>query len=70
VLDSLSGLGTGSLREHYDRIVAGDGRFILSGGSSKARGLSEAELAGKRVEFGNPNLLVRLALEHDRVINY
>ena len=37
VLDSLAGLGTGHLREHFDAIVAGGGRFYLSGMSSKAR---------------------------------
>ena len=70
VLDGLTGVGTGSLREHYERIAAGGGRFVLSGASSKSRGLGEADLAGKPYEFGTPQLLVRLALEHDRVINY
>lgn len=70
VLDGSVGLGTGSLREHYDKLVAGGAKFYLSGASSKARGVSEADLAGKAFEFGNPNLLVRLALEHDRVISY
>ena len=69
-LDALTGLGTGSLREHYDAIVAGGGRFYLSGMSSKTRGLSQAELAGKPVEMATPAVLVRLALEHDRVLNY
>jgi len=70
VLDNLTGLGTGALREHYDKLTAGGARFYLSGGSSKARGLSEADLAGKQVEMANPTVLVRLALEHDRVISY
>jgi predicted peroxiredoxin len=70
VLDSLSGLGTGSLREHYDKIVAGGGKFFLSGGSSKARGLTDADLKGKPYEFGNPNALVKLTVDHDRVISY
>ena len=70
VLDSLVGLGTGSLREHYDKIVAAGGRFFLSGGSAKARGLTPEELAGKPYEFGNPNALVRLAVDCDRVITY
>ena len=70
VLDALTGLGTGSLREHYDKVVAGGGRIVLSGGSAKARGVTESELAGKPFELGSPNLLVRLVLEHDRVINY
>lgn len=70
VLDSLSGLGTGSLRESYDAIVAGGGRFYLSGMSSKARGVGEADLEGKPAEPAMPNVLIRLALEHDRVLSY
>ena len=31
------GLGTGTLREHFDAIVKGGGRFYLSGGSIRAR---------------------------------
>ena len=42
VLDNLVGLGTGRLREHYDAIAAGGGRFYLSVMSSDARGLGEA----------------------------
>lgn len=70
VLDSLSGLGTGSAREHFDAIVAGGGRFYLSGMSSKARGVGEADVEGKPVEMAMPNVLVRLALEHDRMFTY
>ena len=70
VLDHLSGLGTGTLRELYDGVVAKGGRFFLSGGSSQARGLSEAELHGKSYEFAGPARLVELSLEHDRVFVY
>jgi hypothetical protein len=70
VLDNLFGLGTGKLRESYDAIVAGGGRFYLSGMSSKARGMSEADLQGKPAEFAMPNVLVRLSLEHDRMFTY
>ena len=70
VLDQLSGLGTGKLREHYDAIVAGGGRFYLSGMSSKARGLSEMDLKDKPAEFAMPNDLVHLSLEHDRMFTY
>ena len=61
VLDSLNGLGTGSLRESYDAVVAAGGRLYLSGMSSKARGVVEADIAGKPVEFAMPNRLVQLA---------
>ena len=70
VLDNLSGLGTGSLRESYEAVVAGGGRFYVSGMSGKARGLTEADLEGKPAELALPNVLVRLALEHDRVLTY
>lgn len=70
VLDSLVGLGTGNLRQAYDGIVAGGGRFYLSGGSSKARGVTEQDLAGKPAEFAGPPQLVRLSLEHDRMFMY
>lgn len=70
VLDSLTGLGTGSLRESFDAVVAGGGRFYLSGMSSKARGVSEADLEGKPVEFAMPKRLVQLAFEADRAFTY
>jgi uncharacterized protein len=70
VLDSLVGLGTGSLRESYDAVVAGGGQLYASGMSSKARGLGEGDLEGKPVELAVPNRLVELALESDRVLTY
>lgn len=70
VVDSLQGLGTGSLREHYDVLIAGGARFFLSGLSAKARGLNEAELEGKPVELGSPKRLVQLAVEYDKVLCY
>jgi predicted peroxiredoxin len=69
-LNQLEGLGTGKLRELYNAVAAGGVRFYLSGGSSKARGLSEKELAGKAVQFATPRDLVRLAVEHERMFNY
>ena len=70
VLDSLAGLGTGSLRESFDAIVAGGGRFYVSGKSSKARGVTEDDLEGKPAEFAMPNRLVQLAFEADRAFTY
>ena len=70
VLDNLAGLGTGKLREHYDAIVAGGGRFYLSGMSSKGRGVTDSDLDGKPVEFAMPNVLIRLSLDHDRMFTY
>jgi predicted peroxiredoxin len=70
VLDSLTGLGTGSLRESYDAVVAGGTRIYASGMSSKSRGLAESDLEGKPAELAMPNKLVQLALEADRVLTY
>jgi predicted peroxiredoxin len=66
VLDSLVGLGTGSLRESYDAIVERGGRFYVSGMSSKARGFEPDGQA----EPAMPSRLVELVLEADRVLTY
>jgi uncharacterized protein len=70
VLDSLVGLGTGSLRESYDAVVAAGTPLFASGMSSKARGLVEGDLEGKPVELAMPTRLIQLALEADRVLTY
>ena len=70
VLDNLSGLGTGSLKESCDALVDAGARFYLSGMSSKARGVGEAELRGKNAEMAMPTKLVELSLEHDRMFTY
>ena len=69
-LDQLVGLGTGKLRELYDALAAGGVTFYLSRGSSQARGLTEGDLAGKKVQFGTAKDLVRLSAEHDRMFTY
>ena len=70
VLDSLNGVGTGSLREHHDAIVDGGGRFYLSGMSSKARGVTDGDITGKPAEMAMPDVLVRLSFESDVVLTY
>lgn len=70
VLDSLSGLGTGSLRESYDAVVAAGTQIHASGMSSKARGLTTDDLDGLAREVAMPSRLVQLALEADRVLTY
>lgn len=69
-LDQLTGLGTGKLRELHDALAAAGVPIYLSAGSSKARGLTDAELSGKKVQWGSPRDLVRLATEHDRLFTY
>ncbi len=70
VLNTLTGVGTGKLREHYEAIVKGGGKFYLSGNSCKARGITEMDIKGKPAEFGSPNVLVRLSVENDRMFTY
>lgn len=70
VLDHLQGLGTGTLRDLYDGLVAADVPFYASGGSSAARGLPLETLEAKGVEPAGPPVLVRLATEHDRMFTY
>jgi uncharacterized protein len=70
VLDSLNGIGTGNLREHFNALVAGGARFYVSGMSAKSRGVTESDLAGKPAEFAMPNVLINLSLDHDRMFNY
>jgi len=70
VLDHMSGLGTGKLRDSYDAVVASGAKIYLSGMSAKARGLIETEIESKPVEFAMPNVLVQLAIEHDRMFTY
>lgn len=65
VLNTLAGIGTGKLRDHYEIIVKGNGKFYLSGNSSKARSVSEADIKDKPAEFALPNILVRLSVESD-----
>lgn len=70
VLDGLTGLGTGSLRDSFDAVVAGGARIFLSGMSSKARGVGESDLEGKSAELAMPTKLVQLTFEADRVLTY
>ena len=69
-LDNLAGLGTGKLREHFDIIAKAGGRFYLSGMSSGARGVTAADLQGKPAELAPPAVLLKLALENDRMFTY
>jgi predicted peroxiredoxin len=70
VLDNLVGLGTGNLRELFNAIAASGSKIHLSGMSSKVRGLDSQAVSGKPVEMATPNVLVKLALEHDKMFTY
>jgi predicted peroxiredoxin len=69
-LDAGHGIGTGSLREHVDALVAGGATLYASGLSSKARGLGPDALGGLPVTMAPPDRLVELAFEADRVLSY
>ena len=69
-LDAATGIGTGSLREHVDALVAGGATFYLSGMSSKARAIGPDSLGGLAVTLAPPSRLIELALEADRVLTY
>jgi uncharacterized protein len=70
VLASVTGLGTGKLADHYKTIVEKGGRFHLSANSSKARGLTDADIAGKPAAFAQAAVFVKLASEADKVLVY
>jgi uncharacterized protein len=69
-LNSIVGLGTGKLREHFDAIIKAGGKFYLSGNSSKARGLTATDLEGKSAEFALPTVLLKLSIESDKLFTY
>ncbi len=58
------------MRESFDAIASGGGRFYVSGMSSKARGVTDGDLAGKPAECAMPQRLVQLAFEADRAFTY
>ena len=67
VLDNLTGLGTGSLRESYDAVVSAGAKIYISGMSAKARGINTDN---KPVQAAMPNILVQLAVDADRMFIY
>lgn len=69
-LDAGQGIGTGSMREHVDALVAGGATFYASGMSSKARGLTPDSIGGLAVTMAPPDRLVELAFAADRVLSY
>jgi len=69
-LDVGQGIGTGSLREHIDALVAGGATLVASGMSSKARGLGPDALRDLPVTMAMPERLVDLTFAADRVLVY
>ena len=69
-IDAATGIGTGSVREHYAALVESGVKVLASGMSSKARGIDTAAAGDKAVEFAPPDRLVELIMEVDRVVTY
>ena len=69
-IENVVGLGTGSLKSHYEVLEKAGCQIYLSGMSSKSRGLTIEELKGKRVKFAIPAELLILSLNNDRMFVY
>lgn len=69
-ISNVEGKGTGKLKESFDGLVAGGARIYISGGSAKAREITDAALVGKPAEFATPAKLVELAAAADVVLVY
>lgn len=70
VIDSIKGIGTGALADHIPKLVAAGVPIYVSGMSSKARGVTEADLASKNGAFAMPPKLVELTFAADRVLTF
>ncbi len=70
MLDVAHGVGTGSLREHVDALVAGGATFYASAMSSKPRGIDADSVGGLSVTLVAPIRLVELIFAADRVLTY
>ncbi len=69
-LEASHGIGTGSLREHIDALVAGGATLFASRMSSNARGLGPESVGGLPVTMVPPDRLVELIFAADRVLIY
>ncbi len=70
VLDSLVGVGTGKIREHYDAIVATNVNLYLSKISCAARGVTDEEAEIKSAKKVTPHDVVQLTMDVDKVLAY
>lgn len=61
--EAVAGIGTGSAAEHWDELGRAGVPIVLSGMSSKARGVTDGELA-------QPATLVELAVWAETVLTY
>jgi uncharacterized protein len=66
--DAVQGVGTGSFAEHWQALEDAGVPVLLSGMSSKARGVGAETRAG--VELAQPQKLVELAVWADTTLSY
>ena len=69
-IESVAGLGTGKLKEHLEVLLKAGVKIYLSTNSSKARGITDADIANKNASFTLPTQFVKLVKESDKVIVY
>lgn len=67
--EAVQGIGTGSLAEHWSALAESSVPIMLSGMSSKARGIDTDDALGP-VELAPPERLVEAALWADRTFVY
>jgi sulfur relay (sulfurtransferase) complex TusBCD TusD component (DsrE family) len=67
--DAVTAIGWGSLSELREKIVAKHIPVFSCGACSRARGITEADLATWGAKFGNPSIFVSLVEWADRVIS-
>lgn len=67
--DAVTAIGWGSLSELRDKIVAKHIPVFSCGACSRARGITEADLATWGAKFGNPTIFVSLVEWCDRVMS-
>lgn len=70
VLDSLVGLGTGKLREHFDILVNANVPIYVSAISCEIRGVHEKDLKETNSIKVFPKTLFNLSLQADRTFVY
>jgi predicted peroxiredoxin len=70
VVEHTKGIGTGALSDSLPAVVSNGVPIYVSGGSSKTRGVTEADLEGKGAQFATPGQLVELTFAADRVLCY
>ena len=67
--DAVTAIGWGPLGELRDKIVAKHIQVFSCGACSRARGVTEADLATWGAKFGNPTIFVSLVEWCDRVMS-